>query len=71
MTKKWRVRMMSSEAHEYNVEAKTYEEAIKIVEEKIEDGETNPLTGKLIRNESYTNELISIGSLRRSPNDGT
>ena len=64
MTKKWRVRMLVSMTHQYDIQAKTYEEAISKVEQEIAVGETNPLTGDAILNESYTCELKSIEEIK-------
>ena len=64
MTKKWRVRMLTSMKHQYDIQAETYEEAISIVEQEIAVGETNPLTGDTILNESYTCELESIEEIK-------
>ena len=64
MTKLWRVRILASMTHQYDIQAETYEEAISKAEQEIAVGETNPLTGNAILNESYTCELESIEEIK-------
>jgi hypothetical protein len=63
MTKQWKVLIETSFAHEYYIQAGTYEEAKHKAETELAAGERDLLTEKTLLDESYT-EVLRIEEIK-------